>query len=351
MADGFRGNRHVQYLWLLPTVVIGLQDAQLVLRHFDRVVHISEVGQEGLDYVRRIDGTQTRDVLEEHPLAPVVLPLLLSLGWLVALSRSIHSISQGRSWRSRQLSAFAHESLLYPDLAFDELDDSSVAIIGAGGIGSQVAYALAAAGVGRLVVTDSDRVDETNLNRQFLYGRGDLGRLKTDVIVSRIASLFPGAKIEGIDIDHDVSLGEALPRTDLLVLAAEDRRFYRIPTPISHTTMVLQAGYFGADAVVGPLVGTRAGTTCWDCYIQHNRPRVDYPTAPRMAGWNASGTAVNAIAGGLAAQVALHALSPRLGGLLLPGERLTVNVSTLRCDRQTVDDGRCDHLDLSEWTG
>ncbi|WP_242497606.1 ThiF family adenylyltransferase [Microbacterium protaetiae] len=62
-----------------------------------------------------------------------------------------------------------------------------VAVIGAGGLGSPVILALSAAGVGELVVFDDDDVDASNLQRQVIHRRQDVGRPKTDS-AERVAS-------------------------------------------------------------------------------------------------------------------------------------------------------------------
>ena len=76
-------------------------------------------------------------------------------------------------------------------LAQRRLAASRVAVVGAGGLGSAVILALAAAGVGELVVIDDDTVAVTNLHRQVLHGIGDLGRPKTDSAVRAAARLSP----------------------------------------------------------------------------------------------------------------------------------------------------------------
>ena len=48
----------------------------------------------------------------------------------------------------------------------EKFNQATVAICGLGGLGSNIAIALARAGVGRLILTDFDRVDITNLHRQ-----------------------------------------------------------------------------------------------------------------------------------------------------------------------------------------
>ena len=59
-----------------------------------------------------------------------------------------------------------------------KLADSSIVVIGTGGLGSPVLTYLAAAGVGRLGLIDGDVVAPSNLNRQFLHGENDIGRPK-----------------------------------------------------------------------------------------------------------------------------------------------------------------------------
>ena len=58
------------------------------------------------------------------------------------------------------------------------LKAASVALVGAGGIGSPAIQYLAAAGVGRIVLIDDDTVDLSNLQRQTLFGEADLGAAK-----------------------------------------------------------------------------------------------------------------------------------------------------------------------------
>ena len=60
------------------------------------------------------------------------------------------------------------------------LKAASVAIIGAGGIGSPAIQYLAAAGVGRLVIVDDDAVERSNLQRQTIFTTGDAGRGKAE---------------------------------------------------------------------------------------------------------------------------------------------------------------------------
>ena len=78
------------------------------------------------------------------------------------------------------------------------LKESSVLLVGAGGLGSPAALYLAAAGVGRIGVADADRVDVTNLQRQILYGTEDVGASKASMAAGRLRALNPHIEIEAI---------------------------------------------------------------------------------------------------------------------------------------------------------
>src|SRR5213082_3546973 len=76
------------------------------------------------------------------------------------------------------------------------LKNARVLCIGAGGLGSPAAVYLAAAGVGRLGLVDSDRVDLTNLQRQILHGTSDIGRSKLESARDRLHDVNPEIKLE-----------------------------------------------------------------------------------------------------------------------------------------------------------
>ena len=69
-------------------------------------------------------------------------------------------------------------------------DAGRVAVCGLGGLGSNVAIALARAGVGHLHLIDFDRVDLSNLNRQ-QYTAGQLGQYKTDALRDTLGQIAP----------------------------------------------------------------------------------------------------------------------------------------------------------------
>ncbi len=73
--------------------------------------------------------------------------------------------------------------------------DGRVLIIGTGGLGSPVAYYLAAAGVGTLGIIDDDVVDLSNLQRQILHSTKDIGRPKVESAAEKLKNLNPDCNI------------------------------------------------------------------------------------------------------------------------------------------------------------
>ena len=73
---------------------------------------------------------------------------------------------------------------------------SRVLVIGAGGLGSPLLLYLAAAGVGTLGITDADRVDLTNLQRQIVHATERVGDLKVDSARATLAAVNDGIRIE-----------------------------------------------------------------------------------------------------------------------------------------------------------
>lgn len=87
------------------------------------------------------------------------------------------------------------EMLLGKDAA-QRLQRARVAVFGIGGVGGYVAEALARSGVGALDLIDSDKVAETNINRQIIALSSTIGRYKTDVMKERILDINPVAKVQ-----------------------------------------------------------------------------------------------------------------------------------------------------------
>ena len=89
--------------------------------------------------------------------------------------------------------------LLIPEVGLDgqrKLKNSSVLIVGTGGLGSPVSLYLAAAGIGRIGLVDYDVVDSSNLQRQVIHGTSTVGMLKVDSAKAKLLDLNPGIQID-----------------------------------------------------------------------------------------------------------------------------------------------------------
>ncbi|MCP4471404.1 MAG: molybdopterin-synthase adenylyltransferase MoeB [Gammaproteobacteria bacterium] len=76
--------------------------------------------------------------------------------------------------------------------------DASALIVGVGGLGSPAAMYLAAAGIGKLVLSDYDIVETTNLQRQIIHRNAAVGENKVDSGQQTLAALNPGCEVEVI---------------------------------------------------------------------------------------------------------------------------------------------------------
>ncbi|TAK88412.1 MAG: HesA/MoeB/ThiF family protein [Betaproteobacteria bacterium] len=112
--------------------------------------------------------------------------------------------------RDEQLLRYSRHILL-PEFGVEgqeRLQRARVLIVGAGGLGCPAALYLAAAGVGRITIADSDKVDLTNLQRQILYQAERVGTPKVDAARAALHALNPEVdivavqkRLEGADAD------------------------------------------------------------------------------------------------------------------------------------------------------
>jgi bacteriocin biosynthesis cyclodehydratase domain-containing protein len=126
----------------------------------------------------------------------------------------------------RQLACFADlvGSMRGASAAQARLRSATVCVIGLGGIGSWVALPLVEAGLGTLVGVDGDAVEESNLNRQALYGEADLGRRKAEAAGERLRALEGRLRYVGIDrrIGSIADAREVMRGADLVVNTADE---------------------------------------------------------------------------------------------------------------------------------
>ncbi|MBR2329469.1 MAG: thiamine biosynthesis protein ThiF [Clostridia bacterium] len=104
----------------------------------------------------------------------------------------------------------------------EKFSSAAVAVCGLGGLGSNIAIALARAGIGRLILIDFDRVDITNLHRQ-QYKANQIGRYKTEALLENLLEIAPYIKADVFTecITED-NFAELLKDADIICEAFDD---------------------------------------------------------------------------------------------------------------------------------
>ena len=92
--------------------------------------------------------------------------------------------------------AFSRSALIFGEEGIDLLAQKTVAVFGLGGVGGNACEALVRAGIGKLLLIDSDRVSESNLNRQVIALKSTVGKFKTTVMAKRLQDINPDMEID-----------------------------------------------------------------------------------------------------------------------------------------------------------
>jgi molybdopterin-synthase adenylyltransferase len=146
---------------------------------------------------------------------------------------------------------------------------AEVVVVGAGGIGSPAIQYLAAAGVG-LRVIDDDAVSLDNLQRQILFGTGDIGRPKTVVAGEAVARLNPGIAFQGIAARLTPATVANLLSGARLVLDGSDNFATRLLVSdwcTSARVPLVSAAIGQFQAQIGTFRGYEPDQSCYRCFV------------------------------------------------------------------------------------
>jgi molybdopterin/thiamine biosynthesis adenylyltransferase len=100
------------------------------------------------------------------------------------------------------------KQIMIPEIGIngqEKLKLSRVLVVGAGGLGCPVLQYLTVAGIGHISIVEFDMVDETNLQRQVLYGSDDVGKLKSIIAKNRLEHLNSLSEFGIINVRLDSS--------------------------------------------------------------------------------------------------------------------------------------------------
>ncbi|AZS16954.1 tRNA threonylcarbamoyladenosine dehydratase [Paenibacillus lutimineralis] len=127
------------------------------------------------------------------------------------------------------LHQFSRTELAIGAEGLEILKNSTVAVLGIGGVGSMAVEALARTGVGRIILIDKDVVDITNLNRQIHALTTTIGQKKADLMCERVKLINPECETIALNMFYTEETYEELFKYDIdYVLDASDTIIYKI---------------------------------------------------------------------------------------------------------------------------
>ena len=164
---------------------------------------------------------------------------------------------------SRQIASYSlHAGIEAAPLIDARIRKSRALIVGVGGIGCNVAQQLLLMGVKKFVLLDPDRVEASNLNRQVLFSRSDIGLKKVDAAAAYMRSRASPTSLDIQIIDEDFldwhPTRSELSDISLAIISADgdpsgirkkaSRDFFSARVPHAF------AAYSGTTGIVGPLI-------------------------------------------------------------------------------------------------
>ena len=213
-----------------------------------------------------------------------------------------------------------------------KLKAASVAVIGAGGIGSAVIPALAGAGVGQLTIVDDDVVELGNLHRQPLFRERDAGYSKADLALQFVQRLNHFVKATPVQAHIGAeNAGELLSGHDLVIDGSDN---FATRLAVSDACVRLGIPLLSAAAVqFQGQVGLFRGQPCYRCFVGDAFDADDCDTCADLGVLGA----LTATVGSFAALLAINAIvgigEDQAGKLhLFDGERLEWRAITIPAD-------------------
>ncbi len=144
--------------------------------------------------------------------------------------------------------------------------ESRMLIVGLGGLGSPVAMYLAASGVGTLVLSDFDRVEVSNLQRQIVHTERDIGELKAESAKSTLQGINANCRIETINWEMDETELRAQTRLADVVIDCSDNfatRFMLNRIAVSESTPLISGAAIREEGQL--LCVLPGGKPCYEC--------------------------------------------------------------------------------------
>lgn len=211
------------------------------------------------------------------------------------------------------------------------LKAASVAIVGAGGIGSPAIQYLAAAGIGRLVLIDDDSVEPSNLQRQTIFATADTGSAKVDAAAAAATRLNPHVTVEPhrVRLDRD-SVGTLLQGCDVVLDGCDNFVTRFVVADAAHALKIplVSAAVGQFEGQLAVYRGWESDKPCYRCFVGEDPERAETSCAEDGVLGPVTG-----VLGSLAALEVLRAIAPfgdDPAGKLLIVDLLALRFRTIR---------------------
>ena len=145
--------------------------------------------------------------------------------------------------------------------------DSTILLIGVGGLGSPSAMYLAAAGVGHLIIADFDKVELSNLQRQVIHHTDDIGKFKVDSAKAKMLAINPDITITTIkDLNAD-NLNSWASKADMVLDGTDnfETRFKINQACVEEQKPLVSAAVIRFEGQLSVFKGYEADQPCYQC--------------------------------------------------------------------------------------
>lgn len=187
------------------------------------------------------------------------------------------------------------------------LKQASVAVIGAGGIGSAVIPALAGAGVGRLTIIDDGAVERSNLQRQTIFRDDQIDVSKAQLATRFAGALNPEIAVRGVAQHLDANNAETLLGGHDLIIDGSDNFATRLAVGDAATRLripLVSAAAVQFQGQVGLFRGWKPNRPCYRCFVGDAFDAEDCDTCAELGVLGA----LTATVGSFAALLAIRAV-------------------------------------------
>ena len=153
------------------------------------------------------------------------------------------------------------------------LKESSVLIVGLGGLGSAAAIYLATSGIGQLILADEDTVDLSNLQRQILYKTTDTGRTKTEAACDHIKQLNPDVSLKPLtERLTEKTIANIVSSVDLVVDATDNfqSRFTINQACVNEAKPMVYAAAVRFEGQISVFDTRQPDSPCYRCLYDDN---------------------------------------------------------------------------------